>query len=53
MMRPLMRNPFSYLGRHSGAPRSGEPGIHNHDLWIWIPDSLASLGFRNDDREMR
>src|SRR5579871_6307771 len=23
--------------RHSGAPRSGEPGIHNHQLWLWIP----------------
>jgi len=27
---------------HSGAPRSGEPGIQS------FPDSLASLGFRND-----
>jgi hypothetical protein len=23
--------------RHSGAPRSGEPGIHIHRLWLWIP----------------
>src|SRR5437588_6489320 len=40
---------------HSGVPRSGEPGIHNHsslynatsmESWLWIP-ALASLG-RND-----
>jgi hypothetical protein len=29
--------------RHSGAPRSGEPGIHNPCLCLWIPGSLASL----------
>ena len=23
--------------RHSGATRSGEPGIHNHGLGLWIP----------------
>jgi hypothetical protein len=23
--------------RHSGATRSGEPGIHNHDWELWIP----------------
>src|ERR1041385_917070 len=23
--------------RHSGAPPSGEPGIHNHDRRLWIP----------------
>jgi hypothetical protein len=28
-----------------------EPGIHNHDLGVWIPGSLATLGPRNDDRE--
>src|SRR5262245_34692116 len=22
---------------HSGAPRRGEPGIHNPGLWLWIP----------------
>jgi len=47
-------------GRHSGAPRSGEPGIHNHDLrgsnldqGVWIPDSLASLAPRNDGCGLR
>ena len=25
------------IRRHSGAPRSGEPGIHNHRLGVWIP----------------
>src|ERR1041385_122095 len=34
------------LRRHSGAPRSGEPGIHTPQQWLWIP-ALASLG-RND-----
>src|SRR5712692_4002678 len=40
----------------------GEPGIHNHSRWLWIPGSLAEpvigprfartrwLGPRNDDR---
>jgi MFS transporter, PAT family, beta-lactamase induction signal transducer AmpG len=28
--------------RHSGAPRSGEPGIHNQGLGLWIP----ALGLR-------
>jgi hypothetical protein len=28
--------------------RCGEPGIHNHDLGLWIPGSLATLGTRND-----
>src|SRR5205823_1710064 len=34
---------------HSGAPRSGEPGIHNHRPWIMDSGSrsLCSLG-RND-----
>jgi len=32
--------------RHSAAPRSGEPGIRNLGLCLWIP-ALASLG-RND-----
>src|SRR6185503_7031800 len=36
---------FSLRG-HSGAPRSGEPGIHTPQQWLWIP-ALASLG-RND-----
>jgi enamine deaminase RidA (YjgF/YER057c/UK114 family) len=34
---------------HSGARAfAREPGIHSHDRWLWIPDSLALLGFRND-----
>src|SRR4029077_18657391 len=34
------------LRRHSGAPRSGEPGIHNPGLWLWIPSSLRiQLGY--------
>jgi hypothetical protein len=24
---------------HSGAPQSGEPGIHNLDCGVWIPGS--------------
>src|SRR5215204_1609829 len=24
---------------HSGVPRSGEPGIYKHRLWLWIPGS--------------
>src|ERR1044071_6548354 len=35
---------FSFLCRHSGAPRSGEPGIRG----LWIPGFLATLGTRND-----
>src|SRR5208282_1633794 len=38
--------------RHSGAPRSGEPGIHNRRRWIWIPGSLAPLGPRDDGIEL-
>src|SRR6266571_9346091 len=34
--------------RHSGAPRSGEPGIHNPGLWLWIPGSRPSASPRND-----
>jgi hypothetical protein len=34
--------------RHSGAQRSCEPGIHTLRPGLWIPDSLAPLGFRND-----
>jgi hypothetical protein len=33
-MQPLTSNSC-----HSGAPRSGEPGIHNPGLWLWIPGS--------------
>src|SRR6185369_280765 len=36
---------------HSGAPRSGKPGIHTPRLWLWIPGSVATLGPRNDNRE--
>jgi hypothetical protein len=43
----------SHFGRHSGAPRSGEPGIHKHRaaqnklcLCSWTPGSLASLSRR-------
>jgi len=43
------------LSRHSGAPQSGEPGIHNHGNagndeanalapWLWIPGSSLTLG---------
>jgi hypothetical protein len=35
-------------GMLNGAPRSGEPGIHNLSFPVWIPESLALLGFRND-----
>jgi hypothetical protein len=28
---------ISQLRGHSGAPRSGEPGIYNHRPWLWIP----------------
>src|SRR5262245_23614608 len=38
---------YSIAG-HSGAPRSGEPGIHTPGQWLWIPGSLAALGPRND-----
>src|SRR5439155_21596654 len=36
--------------RHSGAPRSGEPGIHSHRLGLWIPGSRppSSASPRND-----
>jgi hypothetical protein len=49
--------------RHSGVPRSGEPGIHNHacrglyaeicrhEQGLWIP-ALAALG-RNDSAGAR
>ena len=30
------------LHRHSGAPRSGAPGIHNRSPGLWIPGSLAA-----------
>ena len=43
------------FGRRSGAPRSGEPGIHGHRTvqnplspCSWTPGSLASLGPRGD-----
>src|SRR3984885_3584201 len=29
---------FMLVG-HSGLPRSGKSGIHNHESWIWIPGS--------------
>ena len=32
------------IGRHSGARRRREPGIHSHESWF----SLATLGPRND-----
>ena len=34
--------------RHSGAPRSGEPGIYNHRAGLWIPGSRPSASPRND-----
>jgi hypothetical protein len=34
--------------RHSGAPRSGEPGIYNHRSGLWIPGSQPSASPRND-----
>src|SRR5712691_8806335 len=33
-------------------PACGEPGIHTHRRWLWIPGSLAALGPRNDDAEV-
>src|SRR5215471_763725 len=42
-------NPKSYCGRsRSGAPRSGEPGTHNHGVGVWIPGSRATHAPRND-----
>jgi hypothetical protein len=35
--------------RHSGAPRRGEPGIHTHRQWLWIPGLRASHASRNDE----
>ena len=44
-----------HIGRHSGAPQSGEPGNDNHRIgdeklrrWLWVPGYLAVLGPRND-----
>jgi hypothetical protein len=31
-----------------GHRESGEPGIHTHRQWLWIPGSLATLGPWND-----
>jgi hypothetical protein len=39
--------PAKILIRHSAEAR--EAAIRIHCLWLWIPDSLASLGFRNDE----
>ncbi len=37
------------FSRHSGAPRSGDPGIHNHDgLRLWMPGSRPPAEPRND-----
>jgi hypothetical protein len=36
------------LTRHSGAPRSGEPGIQKYGMLCWIPGSRALLASRND-----
>src|ERR1051326_6089949 len=37
--------------RHSGAPRSGEPGSHEHrPLEYGFRGSLAALGTRSDNR---
>src|SRR2546421_11189469 len=34
--------------RHSGAPRSGEPGIHKRGHGLWIPGSRLSAAPRDD-----
>jgi len=36
------------LWRHSGARRSREPGIHNHQSGLWIPGLAPSGPSRND-----
>src|SRR5437667_5886131 len=33
---------WKFIRCHSGAPRSGEPGIHTHRQRLWIPGSLAA-----------
>ena len=33
----------NHIRSHSGAPRSGEPGIHNHRPRLWI-SGLAAFG---------
>jgi hypothetical protein len=47
-----MRRRQFLSGCHSGVPQSGEPGIHTHGCGVWIPDCLALLGIRNDDKSM-
>src|SRR4029077_96442 len=42
--RRLRGGAWEEVSRHSGAPRSGEPGIHNHDL-RWNRKSRG-YGFR-------
>jgi hypothetical protein len=42
MFALLFENWIEKIARHSGAPRSGEPGIHNPGPWLWIP----GLAFR-------
>jgi hypothetical protein len=37
------------LSRHSGARRSREPGIHNHEPGLWIPGLRRSGASRIDD----
>ena len=40
------------LDRHSGAARSGEPGIHTPAPWLWIPGSRRRAP-RNDEANWR
>lgn len=40
---------MTLTSRHSGALRSDEPGIHNHEMGLWIPGSRATRSPRNDD----
>jgi hypothetical protein len=42
---------ISQYRSHSGAPRSGEPGIHNPQPWLWIP-GLALSGHPGMTKEI-
>ena len=49
-LRYIYTSPPKSPARHFGARAfAREPRIHIHGRWLWIPDSLASLGFRNDE----
>src|SRR5258708_20801951 len=38
----------NHMSCHPGAPRRGEPGIHNPRPRLWIPGSPPGVGPRND-----